>query len=518
MTSLYPIATIRQIEQAALHDLPSFTLMQRAGRAAADSALRLLPHRPHDGAILVLAGPGDNGGDALETATNLVRAGADVVVMLWADPAHLSRHATNALKQAQQHDVHLMPREQFADIDHGPWILVIDGLFGIGLKRALDDELRHLVLTINTLNCPILALDVPSGLDADTGMLIGPNGIAIQADHTITFIADKIGLHTCDGPDYAGQVEVARLGLAETYFPAAHAWLNSPALFADNLRPRRRNSHKGHFGDVAIIGGAEGLSGAPILAARAAIKSGAGRVFAGFIDASPLYDSDQPELMCRHATALDLSSSVLVIGPGLGVSDAAQTLLIKALDTPSLLVLDADALNLVAYEPALQQKISRRQHTVIMTPHPLEAARLLGLSTSAIQADRATAARALAQRLNVVVILKGAGTIIARADNAIVINTNGNPALATAGSGDILSGICGALLAQGWPQWQAALGAVWLHGRAADHLVNQGMGPIGLSASELIPAVRLLLNQLVQDSATTWNMPLVDTTFMEYVR
>jgi len=162
-------------------------------------------------------------------------------------------------------------------------------------------------------------------------------------------------------------------------------------------------------------------------------------------------------------------------------------------------VLDADALNLLARQPQLQAQVAQRQHAVLMTPHPLEAARLLGVSTSDIQADRIAAARTLASRFNAVVVLKGAGSIIARADGAVVVNSTGNPALATAGSGDVLSGVCGALLAQGWPQWEAALAAVWLHGRAADQLVAQGIGPIGLTAGELIPEVRSLLNQLLQD-------------------
>jgi hydroxyethylthiazole kinase-like uncharacterized protein yjeF len=306
-------------------------------------------------------------------------------------------------------------------------------------------------------------------------------------------------LHTGDGPDYAGKVEVATLALAANHFPAPHMWLSQPELFADYLRPRRRNSHKGSFGDVAVIGGAAGMAGAPILAARAAAKCGAGRVFVGYADQPPAYDSVHPELMCRHAADLDFSSAVLVVGPGMGMADTALALLTRALAALSWLVLDADALNLLARQPQLQAQAAQRPHAVLMTPHPLEAARLLGISTGDIQADRVAAARTLASRFNAVVVLKGAGSIIARADGEVVVNSTGNPALATAGSGDVLSGICGALLAQGWPQWEAALAAAWLHGRAADQLVAQGIGPIGLTASELIPEVRLLLNRLLQE-------------------
>ncbi|MFJ2988761.1 NAD(P)H-hydrate dehydratase [Collimonas sp. NPDC087041] len=502
MNAIYSTADIRKIEQAALLSSPPYSLMQRAGQAAAQAALRILPGPAHAATILVLAGPGNNGGDALEAAAGLAKAGAEAVVLLKADPARLPADAANALRRAQQQGVHLMPPEQFAEIDSSQWTLVIDGLFGIGLARALDGDLRKLVQAVNAMHCPVLALDVPSGLDADTGTVVGAagGGVAIEATHTITFIADKAGLHTGDGPDYAGQVEVATLEIADNYFPAAHSWLNQPALFAERLQPRRRNTHKGSFGDVAVIGGAAGMGGAPILAARAAAKCGAGRVFVGYAANPPAYDSAQPELMCRHADDLDFSTATLVVGTGLGMSDAALALLVRALEAPSWLVLDADALNLLSKQPLLQQQVAQRQHAVLMTPHPLEAARLLGVSTSEIQADRSSAARKLASRFNAVVVLKGAGSIIARADGEAVVNPTGNPALATAGSGDVLSGICGALLAQGWPHWEAALAAVWLHGRAADQLVEQGIGPIGMIASELIPEVRLLLNQLIQDN------------------
>ncbi|AMP05472.1 bifunctional ADP-dependent NAD(P)H-hydrate dehydratase/NAD(P)H-hydrate epimerase [Collimonas pratensis] len=500
MSAIYPVAEIRKIEQAALRDLPPYTLMQRAGQAAAQAALRLLPCPPHSAAVLVLAGPGNNGGDALEAAAGLAKAGCEVLALLKTPPSQLPPDAAQALARAQRQGVHLMPPEQFADIDSAQWPLVIDGLFGIGLSRPLDGDWRSLVQAVNAMPCPVLALDVPSGLDADTGTVVGgTGGIAVTASHTITFIADKAGLYTGDGPDYAGSVELATLAIADQYLPAPNMWLNHPGLFSDYLRPRKRNSHKGSFGDVAVIGGAAGMAGAPILAARAAARCGAGRVFVGYAENPPAYDQAQPELMCRHAADLDFSSAVLVVGTGMGMANSALALLTRALDALSWLVLDADALNLLARQPQLQVQLAQRQHAVLMTPHPLEAARLLGLSTSEIQADRVTAARKLASRFNAVVVLKGAGSIIARADGAVVVNPTGNPALATAGSGDVLSGICGALLAQGWPQWEAALAAVWLHGRAADQLVAQGIGPIGLTAGELIPEVRLLLNQLVQE-------------------
>jgi hydroxyethylthiazole kinase-like uncharacterized protein yjeF len=205
--------------------------------------------------------------------------------------------------------------------------------------------------------------------------------------------------------------------------------------------------------------------------------------------------------MCRPAHEFDFSASIVVAGPGLGASHAAQELLLKALEIATPLVLDADALNLVAAETGLQQTLAQRSGGTILTPHPLEAARLLGISSAEVQADRPRAARTLARLFNATVILKGSGSIIAEANGNIVINPNGNPGLASAGTGDVLAGICGALLAQGWPPADAALAAVWLHGRAADMLVEQGIGPIGLAASELLPAARSALNRLTDEYA-----------------
>ena len=509
MNSLYPISQIRQIEQAAQATLAAGTLMQRAGIAVADAALELikLPHQ--QASILVLAGPGDNGGDALEAAAHLAQHGLPVVILLYAAPDKQSAAAQQALGRAQNGSATFIDCSQTNDvvamISSAPWALVIDGLFGIGLKRPLPDRLHQIVNTVNRLNCVVLALDVPSGLDADTGNIVGdPQGgprVAVRASHTITFIADKPGLHTCDGRDLAGQVQVARLGIDDSLFPASAMRLNHPDLFAAGLRPRKHNSHKGSFGDVAVIGGASGMAGATILGARTAAQCGAGRVFAAFLQEAPSYDTAQPELMCRRAHELDFTTMAVVIGPGLGTSAAARDILLQTLQADMPLVLDADALNLIAAESSLQKIAAQRQTISLMTPHPLEAARLLGSSGAAVQLDRLSAARRLASQYSAVVILKGSGTVIAGVDGEIVINPNGNAGLATAGSGDVLAGLCGALLAQGWPVWEAALAAVWLHGAAADTLVAQGIGPIGLTAGELIPILRDGLNRLTVEQA-----------------
>lgn len=497
-TALYPVSEIRAIEQSNLASLAPGTLMQRAGKAAAQLALHLLSASKNDAGVLAIAGPGNNGGDALEAAHLLATEGVRVTVLLCADPARLPPDSQQALARARNSAV------EFAQVDAGtlinskPWNLVIDGLFGIGLARPITGDLRNLVEAVNALPCPVLALDVPSGLDADTGSIIGDDNAAVRATHTITLIADKPGLHTFHGRDHAGEVHVATLDIESNYFMPARAHLNSIEWFAEFLHRRPHSSHKGSFGDVIIVGGAHGMSGAPILAARAAAKCGAGRVFAAFVDEAPAYDSVQPELMCRRAEEVDFSSGVLVVGPGLSTSRYAHDILASALHTHSPLVLDADALNLIAAEPGLQHKLMLRNGKAVMTPHPLEAARLLQSSTREVQADRLYAAREIARRFNAIVVMKGSGSVIARSDGEVMINTTGNPALATAGTGDVLAGICGALVAQSFPIWNAALAATWLHGQAADILVNQGIGPIGMTASELIPTVRTLLNQLTE--------------------
>lgn len=500
MSALYFVSEIRKIEETACAALPAGTLMQRAGHAAAEWALELLSAQ-NQGRILVLAGPGNNGGDAFETAYCLAQAGQDTVVLMLADEARLPIDAQQALLRAQSSTAVFAGPADLPDLMVQPWSLVIDGLLGIGLVRPVTGTLREVISWTNTLSCPVLSLDVPSGLNADTGEIVGPDGEAVRASHTISFIADKPGLRTNFGRDYAGQVQLAALGIAPDFFPAALLQLNEPALFSSRIKQRPHNSHKGSFGDVKVLGGASGMQGAPILTGRAALQCGAGRVHIAFIDGAPAYDTLFPELMCRQADGMEFSSGILVCGPGAGVSGKTHALLSTALNSQQALVLDADALNLIAAEAGLQTTLAKRAAPTLLTPHPLEAARLLSTSAKEIQANRVSAARQLAGKYSAVVILKGSGTVIARPDGVAVINCTGNPALATAGTGDVLAGVCGALLAQHLPPWEAALAAVWLHGEAADQLVAQGLGPIGLTASELIPAIRQVLNRLAQQPA-----------------
>ncbi len=496
MNALYCLSDIRSIELAAQATLPPGSLMQRAGTASAELALSLLPKSDAPHRILVLAGPGNNGGDALDAAARLCHS-CDVAILLFADPATLPTDARLAHERALHSSAEFLDVDEVASALQGDWSLVLDGLFGIGLSRPIAGALHAVIAQLNQQAMPVLALDIPSGLDADTGNVVGgKDGIAVCAGHTITFIGDKPGLHTADGRDHAGDVSVAALDIDIALFPPTRAWLNDADLFIHALQPRRQNTHKGSFGDVAIVGGAQGMTGAALLAGRAAAMCGAGRTYIAFAGEAPALDLEQPELMCRKAQEFDFSTATLVVGTGLGVSSAAKALVTNALASRHAIVVDADALNIIAQDPVLQQTLAARSAASVLTPHPLEAARLLGVTSAEIQSDRVAAARLLAQRLESIVVLKGSGSVIAGPDGLVAINPTGNPGLATAGSGDVLAGVCGALLAQGWPAWEAALAAVWLHGRAADILVEQGIGPIGLTAGELIAPIRSLLNRL----------------------
>lgn len=478
-------------------------LMERAGQAAGKLAKRLLDGARHP--PLIVAGPGNNGGDAFVVARLLKQDGIEPVVVFAGDALKLPADARQA------HDEWLATGGALhEDIPKGEYALAIDGLFGIGLTRPLTGHHAVLVARLNALPCPLLALDIPSGLDSETGRVLG---VAIRAAYTATFIALKPGLLTLDGPDHCGEISVHNLDLSidgqkingrkdNTADHDNEIRSIATDLFVGQLQARRKNSHKGSYGSVGIIGGASGMAGAALLAGRAALQLGAGRVYLGMLEHSLTVDPQQPELMLRTADEVIALATCLAVGPGLGQSAAALMLLRRAIDSPLPLLLDADALNLLAMHSVLMRKLSRRSAATLLTPHPAEAARLLGANTEIVQADRLTAARELAKRYKALVLLKGCGSIIALPDGRSFFNTTGNPGLATAGTGDVLSGFAAALLAQSWPAERALIAATHLHGAAADECVMNGIGPIGLSASELIAPARTLLNRWISDSTT----------------
>ena len=489
--TIYRTEDIRRIEATA-SGLP---LMQRAGRAAAEFAAALCTNR--SAPILILAGPGNNGGDAFEAAHLLRERFFDTCVVFAGDSARLPVDASGAFQRFIAGG-----GQTCSVIPEGKrWSLIIDGLFGIGLKREISGLYASLIEQANTLalrdDCPLLALDCPSGLDADRGTRLGA---AIRASHTITFIAAKPGLFTADGPDYCGEVEIAALDLDTHGFAGQPGHCITLEDFSAQLQPRKLNSHKGSFGSAGILGGTAGMVGAALLAARAALRLGSGRVYLGVIDEkAPAFDALQPELMIRRPDRLlatDLSA--LACGPGMGNNGEVIDLIETACSLDVPLVLDADALNRIAENGELHVAVSARTAPTLLTPHPAEAARLLDCYTSDIQNDRLAATLELATRFDAHVALKGCGTVVAAPDGRWFINTSGNPGLATAGSGDVLTGLATALLSQGWPPLDALLAAVHLHGCAADRLVAKGIGPIGLTAGELIDSARVYFNEWVR--------------------
>ncbi|HYA65360.1 MAG TPA: NAD(P)H-hydrate dehydratase, partial [Burkholderiaceae bacterium] len=370
--------------------------------------------------------------------------------------------------------------------------LVIDALLGIGAQRPLADPFLAALRWVRTQGIPVFALDVPSGLNADTGAWVG--GVAgAPARRTITFIGDKPGLHTLDGLQAAGEVCVEVLGLEQAIGAAVQAGqLITPRLFSSLLQPRPSNCNKGDFGSVAVIGGARGMVGAALLAARAAIRLGAGKVYVDCIGAPDLdIDWLQPELMCRSENELP-HVGILVVGCGMGTDAPARGRLERVLRHPGPVVCDADALNCLATDSSLSARLRARNALTVLTPHPGEAARLLGTDAGAVQQDRVAHALRLAQLYQAVVVLKGAGTVVAEPSALYSINPTGGPALASAGTGDVLAGMIGALLAQCTDGVAAVRASVWLHGRAAELFGAD----LGLAASEVAPLAARALAQL----------------------
>lgn len=503
---LFTVAQLRELEARGGHGLPAHTLMARAGAA---SAHYLLERAAHDGSLAaerpvwIAAGPGNNGGDALVLAARLRQAGIAAEVCM---PVEVgtddARWALDEARAAGVPVFHAPP----ASLDAFGWL--VDGLFGIGLARPLDGvfgELASRIALRASTHGRVLALDVPSGLDCDTGNVVG-GGAAVRATETVTFLGAKPGLYMTQGRDLAGAVTVAPLGV-DLPAPADAARLNAPALFASQFPARAFASHKGTFGSLAVVGGDTGMCGAPILAARAALHTGAGKVHVALIgEGAPPYDPPYPELMLHPPGTLAFDAiDALAVGCGMGHGERAAAALAKTLACDAALLVDADGLNLIASDRALADALAARsarnapggEQRCVLTPHPLEAARLLGCDTAQIQGDRLGAARALATRFSATVVLKGAGTVIATPDGRSAVNPTGSAALATGGTGDVLGGIIGALLAQCLPSYEAALAGVYLHGLAADTLTASGAGPAGLTAGELAPAVRRLLNRLI---------------------
>lgn len=484
---LYRPAQVRAMDERAIGALgvPAYTLMTRAGTAA----WRLLRQRwPGAQTVGVACGPGNNGGDGHVLARLARAAGCQVHVLALPGGAPRSAHARQALadwRAAGGSVASFDGQLPQADV----WV---DALYGTGLTRAPCEAAQAMIERINASRLPVLALDVPSGLDADTGHAVGA---AVRATVTISFIGAKRGLYTGMARDFCGEVLVDPLELPGAGFAdiAPAAWRCRSDSLARWLAPRHANAHKGEYGHVLCIGGEVGMGGAVRLCAEAALRAGVGLAsvatrsagVAALVAARPEAMTHAVEDVAALQPLLD-RATVLAVGPGLGQGEWGQALYRAALASGKPLVLDADALNLLSADPGPVPQ-------AILTPHPGEAARLLGQDKREVQADRFGAAQALAQRYRCVVVLKGAGTLVATPEQSPMVIGAGNPGMATGGMGDVLSGVIAALLAQQLPAFQAAVAGALLHSAAGDAAAGIG-GERGLLPSDLFPYLRRLAN------------------------
>ncbi len=481
--ALHDAAQTHTIEQRAAAALPAHALMRRAGEAVAHLALALAPHAQR---FWVACGPGNNGGDGLEAATYLHRLGKQVEVALLADAAALPADAADALARARAAGLTIGSSPRPVNAPQ----LAIDAVLGVGANRGPSGPIKECIAALNALACHVLAVDVPSGLNPATGQPLGD--AAVIAHDTIALLTLKPGMFTGSGRDHAGRVWIESLGasdVADTIAPAAR-------LSGLAQHPRRLHAqHKGSFGDVAVVGGAPGMQGAALLAARAALAAGAGRVYIELLGAKPSdarLDALRPELMFRddwsRGAASLLERSTVACGSGGG--DLVRATLPRLLSLSRRLVIDADALTALAADTALAVLLrarASRELATVLTPHPLEAARLLACSAIEVQADRLEAARELSQRFACVVVLKGSGTVISAPNDAPRINSTGNASLATAGTGDVLAGWLAGRWAAAPAGDETALAFIAARHAVAEHGAAAEPQPVGaLLAADLI--------------------------------
>lgn len=473
---------LQNLEMRAANQLGADTLMKRAGAAAAELIMKRLEDAGvEQRRVTLLVGPGNNGGDALACACELREKGAVVNVVL---PG--GRRPTSALALAQLERWTQAGGTTYDD----PYMTekadcVVDGLFGTGLAKPITGDYLDAVLWFNERQTLKVSLDIPSGLNPVTGHWTGSYP-GCSADVTITFLCVKSGLYMCEGADAAGEIVLNELDVSVPLSPLSVIGTDE---FPRVLRPRVKNSHKGDYGSVAVIGGTDGMIGASILAARAALISGAGRVTLECrAEHAPHVDMVYPEIMFATKPVNLEDFDAIVLGCGLGTSAEAKARVIEALNCQKPLILDADALNIIAADIKLQDMVLARRAPTVLTPHPGEAARLLRRDTAGVTADRVAACRELAVQTGAIVVLKGVGTVISMRSSRTWINPTGSPMLATGGSGDVLAGMIGAMFAQGYDMVESVLAAVYFHGLSAEGL------EAGFTAGEIAPNAMALVH------------------------
>jgi hydroxyethylthiazole kinase-like uncharacterized protein yjeF len=482
---VYSAASVRAMDRRAIETggIPGYTLMRRAGDAAFESLRR---HWPAARTVAVLCGPGNNAGDGYVVATRARAAGLAVRAIAVSDPKKLRGDAVRAYGDfaAEGGSTETCRASLLKDAD-----VIVDALLGSGTDRPVTGDFRATIEQVNRLDRPVLALDVPSGLDADTGE---PQGLAVRATRTIAFIALKSGLYLGEAPDHVGAIEFAGLDVGGDIRAA-----ESPVMYridgskaARALPPRRRSAHKGDHGRVVIVGG-HAMPGAARLAGESALRTGAGLVtVATRVESAAPILAGRPELIVRTpATVRELEdlcrSGVTAIGPGLGLLTDREDMIDAGLSGPGLRVVDADALTRLAARP-------RKSDDWILTPHPGEAARLLGTRAGDVQRDRAGSVRAIVERYGGTCVLKGANTLVFGHTPVPWVCDRGNPGMATAGSGDVLTGVIAALLAATQDPLLAATAGVFLHAVAGDRAATAGVR--GMVASDIVAELRGAVN------------------------
>ncbi len=496
------------------YGIPSYSLMTRAGEAVADALVERFPDGVTD--VLVVAGKGNNGGDGFVAARRLIQDGFAVRAVLLGRASDLKGDAARAHAEFRACGGKLIEASAESNLEAAMSrqpSAVIDAIFGTGLNAEVKDGPRRAIEIVNSFAVPTVAVDIASGVNSDTGAVMG---VAIRASLTVTFGFAKFGHVSYPGAGQTGELLIVDIGFA----PRAIEEIAPRGRFLERsdlqhlIRPRTENSHKGMYGHPLVIAGSRGKSGAVLLASRGALRTGAGLVTAAMPESiQPIVAAGQAELMTEsiadrdghfdgaHAPdALKMlldGKNALIVGPGIGVSDDTKRLIewliSDACEPERPMLIDADGLNALAAIGC--ENLKRARGSVVLTPHPGEASRLLGVKTTAINDDRVSAARTLAERTGATVLIKGARSVIASPDGDIYVNSTGNPGMSTPGMGDALSGIVGAMLGQHMRPLDALALGVFLHGYAADRVAAR-MGRIGYIAGDLIDELPAALEAL----------------------
>ena len=490
---------MRELDRAAIerHGVPSLDLMEAAGAGLAALVRRATGD---EGPIAVVCGRGNNGGDGFVAARLLAKAGVESFVVLLAKPQELTPDARANFEKFEAMGGRVLRGIDDAAKELAGAACIVDAILGTGLVRDVEGAALGAIELINSIDVPVIACDLPSGLNADTGL---PMGTAVVASGTATFGLPKIGLYAGQGPDFAGRIAVVDIGIPDGEIEklGAGAELIEPAMFADVLARRRPTGHKGSYGHVAIFAGAGGHLGAGYLSSLAALRAGSGLCTYCLPEgAFAKFDARYPEIMCdplpdggkgrftnaglAHALKICAGKNAVAIGPAIGTDGDTKSFLNSLIrDCEIPLVIDADGLNVLELA-----SLERRAASTVLTPHPGEMGRLMGTSAAEVQSDRLAAARRLADASGAWVILKGAGTIVASPEGALVINPTGNPGMASAGMGDALTGIVASFLAQGLGASEACRAAVYLHGLAGD-IAAEELGQTTVIATDVIERI-----------------------------